>query len=54
MPSLAEIVAMAEGFRCCPYCGNPDAEDHYCPKCKKRIVELDDAYWFAEYLRRMT
>jgi len=44
------IVKLAREFECCPYCGNVDAENHYCDKCKKRIVELDDAYWFSEWL----
>jgi len=52
MTTIDEIIALALKFECCPYCGNPDAQSHYCDKCKKRFAECDDAYWFARWLER--
>jgi len=50
---ISEIIKEAEAFKCCPYCGNPDLDsEHFCNKCGERIVEPDDAYWFAEYLKK--
>jgi len=49
-----DIIDLALGFECCPYCGNyKDIQNHYCPKCKKRIVMPDDAYWFSFYLKQL-
>lgn len=48
-----EIIELAENFDCCPHCGNYNLENnHYCEECKQRIVEPDDAYWFAQYLKK--
>jgi len=50
---LKAIVKLAEDFECCPHCGDTKLKNnHYCGKCKKRIVEPDDAYWFAEWLKK--
>lgn len=51
---LRAIVKLAEEFECCPHCGNAELKinNHYCEKCKERIVEPDDAYWFAEWLKK--
>lgn len=50
---LARIIKLAESFHCCPNCGNPDAEKHFCDKCNQRIVVRADAYYFAEYLKKL-
>jgi len=48
-----DIIDLALGFECCPYCGNyKDIQNHHCSKCKKRIVMSDDAYWFSFYLKQ--
>jgi len=48
-----DIIDLALGFECCPYCGNyKDIQNHHCSKCKKRIVMPDDAYWFSFYLKQ--
>ena len=54
MIKIKDIIDEAFGFECCPHCGNPDLKvsNHYCEKCKERIVEPDDAYWFALYLEK--
>ena len=52
--ALEWILAEAETFECCPYCGNTDLKvsKHFCEKCKKRIVEPDDAYGFYQYIKK--
>ena len=47
---IEKILKWAFSFECCPNCGNINAESHYCDICKERIVELDDAYWFSQFL----
>ena len=50
---IDEIIKMAENFECCPYCGNLNLDsEHSCNVCKKRFLKPDDAYWFAEYLKK--
>ena len=51
--SVDKIVQMAFRFECCPSCGNVDADSHFCDKCEeglKGFTELDDAYWFSQFL----
>lgn len=50
---IHDIIALAEKFRCCPECGSDKAEPHWCPKCKERIVEREDAIHFAAFLRKI-
>lgn len=48
-----EFIKMAEEFNCCPICGTPcSGYKHYCEACKERYVTADDAYWFAEHLKK--
>jgi hypothetical protein len=51
--TLDQVIELAESFRCCPECGATDTASHDCHHCNIRIVELDDAYWFAEYLKKL-
>lgn len=50
--TASKIVAEAENFQCCPLCGGQHNTPHFCPVKEERYVEEDDAYWFAEYLKK--
>ena len=50
--AVVEIIKCAEEFECCPDCGNPDADSHFCDRCHERISVREDAGWFAQYLRK--
>ena len=50
---ISDIINLAFGFECCPFCGNVDLDSsHFCTVCSKRFSVCDDAYWFALFLEK--
>jgi len=50
---IKNIISEAEAFKCCPECGGDlPISDHYCEACKERISVPEDAYWFAQWLKK--
>jgi len=51
---LRAIVKLAEEFECCPECGSTNliGGGHLCGDCNERVAVPDDAYWFAEWLKK--
>jgi hypothetical protein len=54
--TLELVIEFAENFECCPECG--DVNDgalyhHLCEKCNKRVAIPDDAYYFAQWLKKV-
>ena len=49
--AISKIINITREFSCCPNCGYPKAQSHYCKKGKESFAEAYDTYWFYEYLR---
>ena len=51
---IKNIISEAEAFKCCPDWGGGDLpiSNHYCEACKERISVPEDAYWFAQWLKK--